>query len=284
MLSILAIAHNHQDYTGLFLASLANPACADAEFELIFISNGSTDQTETLVKNYPLKQNPFFKGLVFDAFPENRGVAAAINQAAALSHGNWILQADNDVVFGPGSLSLLNAWRSKFPNALISPNWPWIQKKLGEKYFTAVAAITPKKLERLHQVGLKAPLEMKRATGSCWLCPKTLFNQVGGWDAQYLNACASDDFIWKMALSGAACLTVPCPVFHAGKITRACVPKSQEQEQKDLARFRAHWGGHPENKRLLEQQLQEKAVTQGGNARLGSDVKLKLRQADPSAV
>jgi GT2 family glycosyltransferase len=262
MFSVITIAHNHNRYTEMLLASLANPLCCDLEFELVFINNGSTDNTEELVKKYPLKNNPYFQKLTYHAFPENRGVAAAINQGVRLSQNAVILQADNDVIFGPKSFSCLGQWSRRHPGAVISPNWPWIQKKIGWNLFTSTRELTRKNLEHLYRVGMRAPLEKARATGSCWLCPKDLFLKVGGWDEGFLNACASDDFIWKIMLTGAPCFTVPCPVFHAGKITRGHVPRNEEQEHKDLARFQERWGAHPEDKRILKQKLKALAKSQ----------------------
>lgn len=247
MLSVVTMAYNHREYTELLLASLAEPECADEAFELIFIDNGSSDGTRELVAGYPLQKNPFFQGKIYHAFPENRGVAAAVNKGVALSTGSWILQADNDVIFGAQSFSILQAWRVKHPRALISPNWPWIQKKLGTDFFSPSSGITLNKMNRLRKIGLKAPLETARATGSCWSCSRSLFEQAGGWDPGFLNVCASDDFIQKISLTGARRLTVPCPVFHAGQITRKAVEKNREQEEKDLLRFKQRWGGHPKD-------------------------------------
>ena len=129
MLSIISIAHNHRDITEVFLASLARAECADLPFELIFIDNGSSDGTLDLVQKYPLRANSNFRGLQCCRFSGNLGVAAAINQAADLAKNPVLLQADNDIVFGPGSLSTLWGWFEHFPQGMVSPNWSWLQKK-----------------------------------------------------------------------------------------------------------------------------------------------------------
>jgi len=81
MLSILSIAHNHRDITEFLLTTLARPECADIPYELVFIDNGSTDDTLSLVKNFPLSANPNFRGLTYHRFSKNQGVATGINQA-----------------------------------------------------------------------------------------------------------------------------------------------------------------------------------------------------------
>ncbi|MBN1595098.1 glycosyltransferase family 2 protein, partial [candidate division FCPU426 bacterium] len=154
MLTVLAIAYNQRLYTEMLLSSLCRAECADMPYQLVFIDNGSIDGTQELVNTYPLAQNQFFRGLIYHAFPDNRGVAAAINQGFALAKTDFVLQADNDVVFGPQSLSLLYAWMMKHPQGLISPNWPWIQKKLGTSYFTGASDITPRSLQNLKRLGL----------------------------------------------------------------------------------------------------------------------------------
>lgn len=251
MISVLSIAYNQRQYTEMLLESLRRPDCADYPFALIFVDNGSTDGTRELVHGYPLADNPAFRGLRYHAFPENRGVAAAINQGFRMAQTDYVLQADNDVVFGPRSLSLLMAWADRHPGSMISPNWPWIQKKLGTRFFRSPADLTPAKLKKLERTGLKAALEPCRATGSCWLCARDLFNRVGGWDEGFRNICASDDFAWKVAVSGAERYTIPSPVYHPGKVTRGQMPRSSEQQEKDIRRFIEKWGGHPEDKNTL---------------------------------
>lgn len=251
MISILSIAFNQRKYTEMLLASLARPECADLAFKLIFIDNGSTDSTRELVHKYRLDVNPNFKGLIYFAFPENRGVAAAVNRGFKLAETEYVLQADNDVVFGPRSLSCLIEWMHLHPGSLVSPNWPWIQKKLGTTFFRSPADLTPAKMKKLEKTGFKARLETHRATGSCWLSSRELFERVGGWDEGFRNICASDDFAWKVAVSGAERYTIPSPVYHPGKITRGQMPRSSEQQEKDVMRFVEKWGGHPEDKSRL---------------------------------
>ncbi|MCD4814234.1 glycosyltransferase [bacterium] len=256
MITLLTIAYNQRLYTEMLLASLALADCADVDFELVFVDNGSNDGTRTLVEAYPLKKNSHFKGLTYFAFPENQGVAAAINRGFDLAKTTFVLQADNDVVFGPHSFSILESWMHRHPRGMISPNWPFIQKKLGMGYFDSPRGITPEKLEKLEKTGLKAKLEPFRATGSCWMCSKELFLTIRGWDTGFKNICASDDFLWKVAVSGAERFTVPCPVYHPGKITRGKIPKSSEQQEKDLQRFQERWQGHPEDKNCLRMHQQ----------------------------
>lgn len=251
MISIVTIAYNQRHYTEMLLKSITDPRCADRPFDLVFVDNGSTDGTPEMVKQYPLKKNPNFMNLTYFAFEENKGVAAAINKGVELSRRPVILQADNDIVFGFGSLGIMCDWINNYPEAMISPNWPWIQKKLGLHYFAGPNSMTESKHKKLRRLGIKAPAEKYRATGSCWMCSKALFEKVGGWDRAFRNICASDDFLFKIALSGAKRYTIPCPIYHPGKITRTTIPKNNEQQEKDLNLFISRWGGHPEDKSLV---------------------------------
>lgn len=260
MLSVLSSAHNHREFTEVFLASLARPDCADLPFELVFIDNGSTDDTRNLVQTYPLSTNPNFQGLKFRRFSKNLGVAAAINQAAELAKNPVLLQADNDIVFGPGSLSTLMTWFECFPEGMISPNWPWLQKKIKRGSIKSPADLKPDMLTRLRRKAWHAPLVLNHASGSCWLCGRKLFNLVKGWDSTFVNSCAADDFQWKIALSGAPRLMIPCPIYHFGEISRHELANSSEQQQKDLGLFKARWGAHPENNARLAESMQQKEI------------------------
>jgi glycosyltransferase involved in cell wall biosynthesis len=261
MLSVLCIAHNHREVTEMFLASLARPECADLPYELVFIDNGSTDDTLSLVQKYPLSANPNFRGLKARRFSRNLGVAAAINQAAEMARFPVLLQADNDVVFGPSSFSRLFLWLERFPGALISPAWPWLQKKIRRDAFRSPADVNPAALAKLAKLAARAPLLLNHGTGACWMCGSKLFKRVKGWDTAFVGNCASDDFQWKIALAGAPRLTVPCPIYHFGEITRRTVPNSARQ-QEDLALFRTRWGAHPENLAWLAELLAAAGIAQ----------------------
>jgi GT2 family glycosyltransferase len=195
------------------------------------------------------------------SFEKNCGVAAAVNVGARLAKGEVLLQADNDVVFGYQSFSGLLEWFQTAPAGIVSPNWPWVQKLLGLEYFHSENDFTKKKFTYLKKVGSRAPLERGRATGSCWICSKKLFERVGGWDENFKNICASDDFRWKIAMCGVELLTVPVGIFHPGKKTRVQIKNNSAQQARDIAFFIEKWGAHPENIAHLNRLLEEKGFS-----------------------
>ncbi|HYY32201.1 MAG TPA: glycosyltransferase [Gaiellaceae bacterium] len=97
--SILLVSWNTHDFTLECLDSLPSGIDDDLTYELIVVDNGSRDGTaEALAEREDIE-------LVSN--PDNRGYAAAVNQAYSRSKGELVLLLNSDVRFTPGSVSTL---------------------------------------------------------------------------------------------------------------------------------------------------------------------------------
>ena len=97
--SILIVNWNTRELTLACLDSLPASVEADARCEVIVVDNGSRDgSAEAFARRSDIR---------LIANPENRGYAAAVNQAYAAAHAEFILLLNSDIEFAPGALGAL---------------------------------------------------------------------------------------------------------------------------------------------------------------------------------
>ena len=97
--SVLLVSWNTRELTSQCLDSLPAAVDDDVAYEVIVVENGSVDGSAELLderSDIRLLRNS-----------ENRGYAAAVNQAFAVSSGDFLLLLNSDIVFRPRSLSAL---------------------------------------------------------------------------------------------------------------------------------------------------------------------------------
>jgi GT2 family glycosyltransferase len=112
--SILILSWNTRELTLECLDSLPRSVDDGLTYEVIMVDNGSRDgSAEALAERDDLE-------LIGN--PENRGYAAAVNQAYARARGDFVLLLNSDVEFEPGALSeLLRFLRSREDVAGVGP-------------------------------------------------------------------------------------------------------------------------------------------------------------------
>lgn len=100
LLSIVVIGHNQSSYTNRCLASIQEHTTCN--YEVIFVDNGSTDDTLNVVARYP--------DVRYVRNEINLGVAGGRNIGLSYCHGAAIALLDNDLAVIPGwDWALLNA-------------------------------------------------------------------------------------------------------------------------------------------------------------------------------
>jgi len=71
------------------------------EAELIVINDGGTDKVKEIIESYDSPKIKYYK------FPENRGLAAALNEGVRQAEGKYIAYLDDDDVYYPNHLATL---------------------------------------------------------------------------------------------------------------------------------------------------------------------------------
>lgn len=107
--SVLLLSWNTRELTLECLDSLPASVDDDLTFEVIVVDNGSHDgSAEVLAERSDIS-------LIVNE--ENRGYAAAVNQAYEFARGRFILLLNSDVEFRPGALSVLLRFLREHPDA-----------------------------------------------------------------------------------------------------------------------------------------------------------------------
>jgi len=147
-------------------------------FELIVVDDGSTDDTQHLLKSY---QN------IQVVRQDHYGVSAARNAGIARASGQLLAFLDSDDLWLPKKLSTQVAFFKQHPNALICQTEE-IWMKNGRR-------VNPKKRHKKHSgMIFEACLELCLVSPSAVMIERTLLDQVGCFDEK-LPAC-EDYELW----------------------------------------------------------------------------------------
>jgi GT2 family glycosyltransferase len=109
LVSILLLSWNTRELTLACLDSLPQSIDGDLDYEVIVVDNASVDGSAEALEERA--------GIVLIRNQENRGYAAAVNQAFAVARGSLILLLNSDAVFAPGALSRLVGFLDRCPTA-----------------------------------------------------------------------------------------------------------------------------------------------------------------------
>ena len=116
ILSVVVPVHNQVSFTARFL-ELAYYACAEmkrrtgASTEIMVVSNGSTDQTNELLRT--------IVGIKSLVTADTIGYPRAVNKGAEVATGRFLLIVNNDIEFDPGIFADLIASIAETPNCSV---------------------------------------------------------------------------------------------------------------------------------------------------------------------
>lgn len=111
-LSVNILTWNNQD-TIVDMLTVLKEELKDISHEYIFVDNGSTDGTKTLIFDWVEKNTNDFS--IIDN-PENLGISKGKNQGINISDGEYILMLDGDVVPVPNTIKLMIEWLDNNPD------------------------------------------------------------------------------------------------------------------------------------------------------------------------
>jgi GT2 family glycosyltransferase len=122
------------------------------------------------------------------------GFAGANNRGASLAHGEFLLLLNNDVELAPGWLDELLAVARKNPRAGLVGNVQ-LNFKTGLRDHTGIfinAKGKPAHLRTLPHAWARTR-EAIAATGACLLVPRAFWNELGGFDENFVNGAEDVD-------------------------------------------------------------------------------------------
>lgn len=109
LVSIIMPTFNRAYVINKAIDSVLKQTCK--KWELIIVDDGSTDTTESLVKNIKDGRIRYHK-------QSNQGPSAARNKAVSLAKGEWIAYLDSDDVLYSNYLEVMLKWLDKNPKAV----------------------------------------------------------------------------------------------------------------------------------------------------------------------
>lgn len=237
-ISIIIPLFNQLRYTQQMYESLQASLPESLVIEILFVDDGSSDDTPTwlrsIVSTTPSASS--IKAVRAITNPINLGYAKSNNRAAAESTGDLLLLLNNDLVFKPGWLEpMLNLINDKQSTPVIVGNLQYlpdtdildhagIEVRIDESSDRPV-------IDHRRELISTAPEKVFAVTGACCLIARKTFEEVGGFDEQYLNGGEDVDLCMKVSQLGGACWIVPASrVWHHVSKTRG---RQQERDEKN---------------------------------------------------
>jgi len=189
------------------------------DFEFIIINDGSTDNTESIIRSYNDERIKYIKN------EKNLGLIASLNKGLNIAAGTYISRMDADDIALPERLKLQLDYFNKFPDTIA----------VGSDYFL----LQNKKLSRVKNVNDSDYLKGILLFSPCFCHPSVMFKKeisgkVAEYKREYLHA---EDYKMWTDLS----LT--------GKFGNVNVP---------LLKYRAHNSQISYNNRLAQQKISER--------------------------
>ena len=212
-ISAIVVNHRREELLAECLASLRVAlARVPGGGQTIVVDNGSADGSCARVRaDHP-------DALLIE-LPENRGFAAAVEEARSRASGQWLLLLNNDAVIeSDAAVELLRAAESDpevgsvaaqmlFARTPPSINSAGIEvDRLGVAY--------DRLLGRDPEPPAGNPAEVFGASGGAALYRSAMLDQIGGFDASFFAFVEDADVAWRARMAGWRCLYAPAAVVH----------------------------------------------------------------------
>jgi GT2 family glycosyltransferase len=223
--SVILATYNTRDLLARCLEAL--PAALEGvDYEVWVVDNGSQDGTaEWLRAAHPevrLIRNP-----------DNRGFAAANNQAMAQARGRYFLLLNTDTIPLPGSLTALVDYLERHPEvgmaggSLLNPDGsPQGCAADFPTLWTELLLLTGPLGRRLlgpsfpFHPPVESPMPVDWVSGACLLVRREVVEAIGGLDEGYFMYSEEVDWCWRARRAGWAVVVIPqARVIHLGSAT-----------------------------------------------------------------
>jgi len=224
--SIVIPVYNQVDYTRICIESLL--PTLTGKYEIMVISNGSTDGTGDYLSKFPDIK------LVMNK--ENYGCPFAWNQGVITSTGQWIAILNNDIILSKGWLEGLLEFAEKKGVDIACPAY-----REGE-YNYDIAEYSTEYIRRMYPVS-----RMGVAHGICFMVHRRVFDMIGLFDerlriGQYEDA----DFFRRAKHAGFTLgITGRSFIHHFGSATQKSLQESGDidyYEEENRAYYRNKHG------------------------------------------
>lgn len=195
-------------------------------FEWIVIDDGSTDNTEEVIKDFQ-KKNPFFP--IIYSYKENMGVPYALSHAIEFITGDFVIKCDSDDEYVPHMIEkFLSVWE------MIPQNDKPFFRAIGARVINQKGLTIGKDLPHEYIDGYPLEIEFKyhRRQEQIWLERADLFSQFS-----FLKD-YPDHFIWYKFIRRykVRCINEPLRIYYQSESDSLTLENSP---RRFLMRFRA---------------------------------------------
>jgi GT2 family glycosyltransferase len=226
--SVVIVSWNGRQHLEHCLPAVA--AQQDVSFEIVVVDNGSSDGTVDYVRER-------FPDVRVVPVPENRGFAAGNNLGARHARGRYLAFLNNDTIADPGWLrALLDGVDQAAGFALTTARIvymhdPAVIDSAGDGMLRWGGAF-----KRLHGAPAHLATDSREVFGVCGaacLMPKTVFDELGGFDEAFFASHEDVDLSYRARLRGYRCRYVAGAIVRhhgsatLGRVTRFSVFQGQ---------------------------------------------------------
>ena len=254
-LSILIASYRTRDRTLACLRSIYTQT-RDSRFEIIVVDNGSSDGTVEAISRD-------FSEVEVLPLENNVGYARAINLAAGRAHGDFLVLLNPDTVVLEGALDRLREFAFAHPghglyggrtvrpggtldprSSWALPNW-WSLTCFGFGLSTAFPTSRYFNPEALGNWQRDSVREVGVITGSLCLVPRSVWNELGGFDPVYFMYGEDTDLSHRAARRGYRPIVTPdASIVHEVGASSATANDKSVLLMRGKATFlRRNWAG-----------------------------------------
>ena len=214
-ISVVIVSWNGRQYLEPCLRALERQTGVRAE--VVLVDNGSTDGTAAFVRSV-------FPEVRIVRLEENLGFAGGNNAGAREARGEYLAFLNNDTEADATWLSALRgaidleSGFSLVTSRIVYMHDPDVIDSAGDGLFRAGAAF--KWRHGQHVETADRPREVFGVCGAACLMPKAVFEELGGFDADFFASHEDVDLSYRARLRGYRCRYVPSAVVrHHGSAT-----------------------------------------------------------------
>ncbi|HYB99152.1 MAG TPA: glycosyltransferase family 2 protein [Candidatus Limnocylindrales bacterium] len=234
--SVLVVTYNRAELTLECLEGLA--VSQDRSFELILVDNASTDRTAELLGR--LDHAVVLRNAV------NAYYAPAVNQAAAVARGRYLLLLNNDAVPRADAIGALRA--AADASAAIGAVGARLVlrdgrlQEAGSIVFSDGSAMGYGRGEDPDGADYVCAREVDYCSGACLLVRRDLFEEIGGFDLRYLPAYYEDvDLCFAIRERGRKVVYEPRAVVRHAEFGSSSPERAAELCRRNRPLFYARW-------------------------------------------
>lgn len=196
--SFIIPIYNCLPLTQAMLKSLQATIPSGLAHEIILIDDGSTDGTRDWLRT--LENHPPFRVILNE---KNLGYATSNNRAAASARGEFLVLLNNDLILTPRWLEPMLKIHARLPTPGIIGNVQLDARThaIDHTGFFINAKGKPEQRTLFNPL-LAMDTDIVAVTGACVLVDRLLWEQLHGFDEQFINGCEDIDLCFRSHLMG----------------------------------------------------------------------------------